>query len=86
MTTMIATITVRHSHGLTETFSTLDDAMRALEDIYGDEIVTAIYDGGDLTDVDDLRHGRALVWSDEASSVDDDGARAVASVSVSWAD
>ena len=81
---MIATITIRHSHGLTESFSSLDEAMAALESIYGDDIVTAIYDGGDLRDVDDLRYGRALVWSDEASSIDDDGARAVASVSASW--
>lgn len=77
-------INVKHTHGSRETFADLDSALSALEDIYGDEVVAVAADGWDLADADQLRIGRALVWRDEASSVDDDGARAVAAISISW--
>lgn len=64
-------ITVKHSHGLTEKFATLATALTALSSVYGADVVT---DGS-------LSEGRVLVWADDASASNDDGARAVAVIS-----
>jgi hypothetical protein len=76
-------INVKHTHGTTESFNSVDDALAALSDVYGSTVVVYSADGGSFSSEDDLRSGRALVWQDEKSSVDDDGARAVASIYVS---
>ena len=70
------TVAIRHTHGVIEIHPDLDSAIVALREVYGNEI--AIYGNAEWS----FGHGRALVWQDEASSVDDDGARAVASVSL----
>jgi hypothetical protein len=75
------TIRIKHTHGITETHGTLSEALSALREVYGEDIAVYGPDGGPLEEPS-LRMGRALVWQDEASSVDDDGARAVASL---WA-
>lgn len=77
------TIKIKHTHGQTETCDTLADAFTSLRSVYGDDIVVCGPGGWDLretSDVGTLRTDRALVWQDEASSIDDDGARAVASL------
>jgi hypothetical protein len=76
------TIKIQHTHGTTETHDTLDAALDALREVYGDEIVTAGPMGWPVDSAADLRSGRGLVWQDEAASVDDDGVRAVASLSL----
>ena len=80
------TIAIKHTHGVTEIHPDLDSAIAALREVYGDEIAIYGTDGFGLKPGDNAEwsfgHGRALVWQDEASSVDDDGARAVASVSL----
>lgn len=60
-----------------DSYESYADAIAALESAYADCV--AEHDG-DLTDGGD----RTLVWADEASSLDDDGANAVASIR--WAD
>jgi hypothetical protein len=72
---------VKHTHTCqVDTFDTLDEALDALREVYGDDIEV------DGTEDLDQSHGRALVWRDEADSVDDDGARAVASIRARRAD
>jgi hypothetical protein len=66
-----AEIRVRYSHtSQVDKFADLDAALASLRSVYGEEIATE----GDLDD------GRVLVWRDEESSLNDDGARAVASI------
>ncbi len=66
------TIKIKHTHGITETAADLDEAMAMLEAVYGDEIETE----------GDIDEGRVLVWADKASARDDDGSRAVASLTL----
>jgi len=54
-------------------YDSLDLAIESIEAEYPDAVTTH---DGDLSDSGD----RTLVWSDEASSVNDDGANAVASI------
>jgi len=65
---------VKRSNGRTTEHETYQAALDACREEWGTEIV-AEHDG-------DLMSGgeRTLVWEDESSSVDDDGARAVASI------
>lgn len=79
---MSNTITIKHTHGISEAHADLDTAIAALREVYGPETVVYGADGGPLSDADTLRLGRALVWQDEASSVDDDGANAVAAITL----
>jgi hypothetical protein len=79
--------TVRFSNGITEDFATIQAAAASLLESYPDGV---IYDaGGDDHDADDsdgryeIRNCRAaLVWTCEADSADDDGARSVAEIVV----
>jgi hypothetical protein len=65
---------VKYSHGgKTEFFATYEEAEAAVRSVYTDP---AIGHSGDIADGGE----RTLVWADEASSVDDAGARAVASI------
>lgn len=68
------TYEIRYSNGRTERgYETEDDAREAVLEEYPD---AEIGHPGDLSDGGD----RTLCWADEESSVDDDGARAVASI------
>jgi hypothetical protein len=65
---------VKHSNGRkTEFFGTYEEAEAAVRRVYTDP---AIGHSGDIADGGE----RTLVWADEASSVNDAGARAVASI------
>jgi hypothetical protein len=57
--------TIHYSTGRHTTYPTRDEAVEAITAAYPDAVV---YDDG----------GRTLVWRDEASATDDDGARAIA--------
>jgi hypothetical protein len=82
-------ITLTFTNGAPDqTFDSIQDAARAAEDQYPGCVV---YDAGGFKRhsyfaVDsnyDVRDGRAaLIWRNEAESVNDDGARAVASINV----
>lgn len=65
---------VTDAHGLTfpARYPDFESALDALRSVYGQGIV---YEG----EPDDV-HGRILVWTDDASAENDDGARAVASI------
>lgn len=80
-------LSIKHTHGITENYSTLGEALSELRLIYGPETVVYGPDGGRIDEGSDvaevLARGRALVWQDEESSVDDTGARAVASLTYS---
>ena len=65
------TYAIRHSHGLTESAPSYHEAIEALREVYGPDIVTE----GD-TDCG----ARVLVWQDEEAARDDDGVRAVAMI------
>ncbi len=76
-------ITIKHTHGITETAADLDSALEIVRSVYGKEAVVYGADGGPIVSGDDetvFTYGRALVWQDEKSSILDDGARAVASL------
>lgn len=70
-----------------ETFDSIADAVESLQERYPDSVV---YDAGGHERASyspdsayDVRNGRAaLVWRNEAESVNDDGARAVASINL----
>ena len=64
-------ITIKHAHGTTETVDTFNNALVALREVYGVDIVV---------DAEDIVFGRGLVWRDEESAQNDDGSRAVASL------
>lgn len=64
---------IDHSHGTTEYADTYDDAIDMVRAVYTD---CEIGHDGDIPDGGE----RTLVWADEASSVNDDGSRAVASI------
>lgn len=71
---MTTTYAVKHSHGVTNAgFATYDDAIAAVREVYGD---CAIGHSGDIEDGGE----RTLVWSDEDAARDDDGSRAVCSI------
>ena len=79
---MSTTYAIHHTNGLTWHHTTWEHTWAALVAVYGDEI-HAVDPHGWPCDGDtapDLSAGRVLVWSDEADSENDDGARAVASV------
>jgi len=57
--------TIRYTNGRHTTYATRDEADEAVTAAYPDAVV---YDDG----------GRTLVWRDEVSAADDDGARAIA--------
>jgi hypothetical protein len=57
--------TIRYTNGRHTTYATRDEAVEAVTAAYPDAVV---YDDG----------GRTLVWRDEVSAADDDGARAIA--------
>lgn len=63
-------IKVKHSHGQTDTFEDLDEALAGLREVYGDEIETE----GRLSE------GRVLVWRDAQDAANDDGRRTCASI------
>ena len=67
---------VQHSHGLTERYTSYDDAVDALREVYGEDIEVV------ATEYELLSEdcARALVWQDEAAARNDDGSRAVASI------
>jgi hypothetical protein len=67
------TFTIRHSNGRVESAETYAEAVAAVALQYDS---CAIGHDGDLASGGD----RTLVWACEADSVDDDGARAVASI------
>jgi hypothetical protein len=77
---------VKHSHGQTERHDDMEAAWAALRSVYGEEIYAVGPDGWDVTGCETWQHasGSVLVWSDEASSEDDDGQRAVATISAHW--
>ena len=65
---------IRYSDGRYSECDTYEQALDAVHDEYGPDAVTE--HDGDLTE-----HGdRTLCWSDESSSVNDDGAHAVAAI------
>lgn len=68
---MSTTYAVKHSHGLTETHDTYEEAVAAVRSVYTDPYIG--HDG-------DIAHGgeSTLVWADEASA--DDGTSAVATI------
>jgi hypothetical protein len=67
---------VKHSHGLTETFETYEAAVESLESIYGDDV--AIGHDGDISDGGET----TLVWRTEEDARNDDGVRVVAKIRV----
>jgi hypothetical protein len=71
---------VQHSHGLTERYTSYDDAVDALREVYGEDIEVEGTEHELLTD----HCARALVWQDEESARNDDGSRAVASIRLFW--
>lgn len=76
---------IRHSHGQEERYDSLEDVWSALRSVYGEEIYAGGPDGWEATDAETWPgHGDVLVWSDEESSVDDPGQRAVASISARY--
>lgn len=68
---------ISYTDGRTAEYDSYEAAVGAIEAQYED---AAIGHSGDLTDGGD----RTLCWADLASSVDDDGAHAVASIQ--WAE
>lgn len=77
-----ATYYVKHSHGTTTRHASWEDAIAGLREVYGDDLVAYDTEGWECSDGEPaVWDGRVLVWRDEQSSVDDDGARAVASIS-----
>jgi len=65
MSTYAPHTTIKYAHGRHVTYATRDEAVEAIMATYPDAVV---YDDG----------ARALVWRDEVSAADDDGARAIA--------
>jgi hypothetical protein len=63
---------VKHTHGLTETFSTLEEALESFKEIYGADIET----GGEI------ELGRVLVWRNytDAEFAEDTSLGSVASI------
>jgi hypothetical protein len=76
------TYSIRHTNGTTETHEAWAEAWAAMRAVYGPETVVYAGDGGECDEVcaPDLSCGRALVWQTEDDSRNDDGQRAVASV------
>lgn len=70
---MTTTYSIHHSDGRVETFASLRAAEGAAR---------AKWPDGEMGHDGDLRDGgdRTLIWASEEDSVDDDGARAVASI------
>jgi hypothetical protein len=68
---------IKHTHGQTEVHEGWEAAWAALVAVHGDDLYA--YDSGEV-DAAVAPTGHALVWQTEDDSVDDDGARAVASV------
>ncbi|MDE2106125.1 MAG: hypothetical protein KGL39_53375 [Patescibacteria group bacterium] len=68
---------MKYSDGTICNAADLADALAAVRLNYPDAVA---YQGGSRVDeTDDVRYGgRILIWADEASSVNDDGAKAVA--------
>lgn len=75
--------TINHSNGCTETHETLQGAIDALRADHP-ECVAYFADGAPVKSTHDKIHpnsgDRVLVWETEADSVDDDGTRAIASI------
>lgn len=71
--TSLQPVTVSYTDGRTADFDNYDAAVDAIEAQYED---AEIGHSGDLQDGGD----RTLCWADEANSVNDDGANAVASI------
>ena len=67
---------VKFTNGVTDTFETLDAAKASVHLLYPD---AEIGHDGDLDDYGD----RTLCWENEQDSVNDDGQKAVASITVS---
>ena len=65
MSTYAPHTTIHYATGRHVTYATRDEAVEAIMATYPDAVV---YDDG----------ARALVWRDEVSAADDDGARAIA--------
>ena len=76
-------IIVNHAHGSTQHFQDWFDAYTALAVTYGQSIYVVDSHGGELGaySTPDLSSGKALVWSCEKESLDDDGYRSVATIS-----
>lgn len=77
------TIHISHANGTPD--DTFDDdefiaAIDCVRDTYGEDTVIYARDGWPVESLAQLRAGGALVWRCDAESVDDDGARAVASI------
>jgi hypothetical protein len=68
------TFEIHRSDGRVTRHDSYTDALETCEAEWGEDV--EIGHDGDLTDGGD----RTLVWRDEASSIDDDGAHAVASI------
>lgn len=75
--TMIIVITPAAA---TNCFPTFGDAITFLRAQHGAAVVVYGADGGAVHGEGDMGQGRSLAWANEASSVGDPGARAVASL------
>ena len=78
----MTTYAITHTHGTTERHATWPEAWSALVAVYGRSLCAVAPDGWEVDgDTEpDLDSGRVLVWPTADDSYDDDGARAVASV------
>jgi hypothetical protein len=77
----MTTYSIDHTHGTTEIHDTWADTWASLVAVYGPSLYAVTPDGWEAGEIEpDLSCGRVLVWSTEDDSLDDDGARAVASV------
>jgi hypothetical protein len=77
-------VTIRHSHGVTERHDTLNAALDAIATVYGADY--AIEGVEYLEEPAQLGHGRALVWASEQDAHNDDGTHAVAVLTASVPD
>ena len=69
---------MKYSNGTTETVVDFEAALAAVRATHPEAV--AYQDGGEISDNDDVGSGRILIWADEASSVNDDGANAIAEI------
>lgn len=58
-------VRVKQSNGTTNAYNSPTEALTALKEVYGQDIVTE----------GDIRKGAVLVWADAESAANDDGAR-----------
>lgn len=72
-TTHATAYQVRHSHGITETYDTYEEAVEAVRRVYTDPVIGH---PGDLEDTG----SRTLVWTTEELAWNDDGSRACCAI------